>query len=311
MAKIQVLPDKLVNLIAAGEVIERPASVVKELVENSLDAGACRITIETAGGGRDFIRVTDDGCGIPKAELSLAVKRHATSKLQSVEQLWRISTLGFRGEALASISEVAHVELASKTPDSDVGWALRVSGGRQEGLEPSGLPQGTQVTVEDLFFNTPARAKYLGKQSGENRQIIKTVQDLALANPAVAFRLVVEGELRLSTPGDGSYLSAAGSIFGPEFAKKLITVSYQGEFGSIIGWVGVPGHYGSNRQGQVFAINGRVFRHTPFTYVVESVFKGRLPVRRFPVFMLNIQIDAAGVDVNVHPTKQEVKFRHE
>ncbi len=307
MSKIQILPDHLVNLIAAGEVIEGPASVVKELVENSLDAGASRISIETLNGGRDLVQVNDDGSGIAAADLATAVKRHATSKLHSSEQLWAINTLGFRGEALASICEVAKVELASKTAEAATGFALKVQGGVQVSLEPLGMPVGTTVMVEELFYNTPARAKYLKKQTGENRKIIKIVQELALANPAVMFTLTVEGQVRLNTPGDGAYLSTASAIYGTRYISGLTEI----KTAHVEGWIGKVGHYASNRNDQVFAVNGRVFRNQPFTFCVENAYKGSLPVRRFPTFLLNILVEPGTVDVNVHPAKQEVKFQYE
>lgn len=311
MGKIRLLSENLVNLISAGEVIERPASVVKELVENSLDAGAKRVFVETLGGGQDLIRVVDDGSGISREDLAVAIKRHATSKISSEEELWKIATLGFRGEALASICEVAKVEVASNVSESESGHVLRVSGGKTISLEPAGLPKGTRVCVQELFFNTPARAKYLKKQTGENRVIIKTLQDLALANPQVNFELSVEGQQRLRTPGDGDYQSAVAAIFGSTYASKVRTISYSNNFGSVEGWVGAIGHYASSRNDQVFAVNGRVFKHQPFIYVVESAFRGSLPVRRFPVFTLNISVEPDTVDVNVHPTKQEIKFQYE
>ncbi len=312
MGKIKVLPDQLINLIAAGEVVERPASVVKELVENSLDAFASRIIIETFGAGRDLIRVSDNGTGIARDDLNLALRRHATSKLSSLDQLWRIQTFGFRGEALASIAEIAKVELISKVAEAETGYALTAEGGKiVEPIKPVGTAVGTRISVEDLFYNTPARAKYLKSQSGENRQIIKVVQDLALANPQVAFTLIVEGQTRLKTPGTGDSFGAAAAVFGLEFAAKLIEINAENAFAKVTGWVGEIGHYASSRSQQVLSVNRRVFQHPPFVYAVENAHKGLLPARRYPVFAINIAIDAAAVDVNVHPAKLEVKFQHE
>jgi len=310
--KIKVLPDQIINLIAAGEVVERPASVVKELVENSLDASASRIIIETFGAGRDLIRVSDNGTGISKDELSLALRRHATSKLSNLDQLWRLQSFGFRGEALASIAEISKVELISKVASADTGYALTVEGGKTVApIRAVGTAVGTRISVEDLFYNTPARAKYLKSQSGENRQIIKVVQDIALANPQVSFTLIVEGQTRIKTPGTGGPLGAAAAIFGLEFAAKLVEINAENAFGKVNGWLGEVGHYASTRSQQVFSVNRRVFQHAPFVFAVENAHKGLLPVRRFPVFAIDITIDASAVDVNVHPAKLEVRFQHE
>ncbi|MBO8140985.1 MAG: DNA mismatch repair endonuclease MutL [Firmicutes bacterium] len=306
---ITVLDPHVANQIAAGEVIERPASVVKELVENALDAGARRIEVEIRGGGKEYIRVSDDGAGIPPDEVPLAFCRHATSKIVTAADLSAVSTLGFRGEALASIAAVAEVEMRTRTPEQLEGTLYEIAAGKPKGRSPVGAPPGTTVIVRRLFFNTPARYKFLRSDAAEKRHVADVVARLSLARPEVAFRLVADGREVLVAPGDGLLASAVAAIFGPQSAREMLAVQFEMNGLSVSGLVGKPAlHYG-NRDRMCVVLNGR-FIHSPS--VIRAIEKGYdtlLPPRRFPAAVIHLECDPAAVDVNVHPAKAEVRFR--
>ncbi|HHV55625.1 MAG TPA: DNA mismatch repair endonuclease MutL [Firmicutes bacterium] len=311
-SRIGVLAEDVIQKIAAGEVIESPASVVKELVENSLDAGARRVEVEIAGAGKELIRVTDDGEGIVPEDLPLAVMPHATSKLKRSEDLAAIHTLGFRGEALASIAAVSRLELISRPPELPHATRLTVTGGVAGEPVPAAGPPGTTVVVRELFFNTPARFKFLPSEAGLRRAVAETVARLALAHPEVAFRLLVEGEEKFVTPGDGNLGSVAVAWWGTGIARSLLPVPLEeGLAGKVSGVIGSPGVHRSNRQDEVFVLNGRVIESRSLAVAVERAYESLLPARRFPLAVLRLELDPAAVDVNVHPAKREVRFRDE
>jgi len=309
---IRLLPPELVAKIAAGEVVERPASVVKELVENSLDAGARHIHIDIHGGGRQEIRVVDDGCGIPAEEVALAVQRHATSKIATAADLYRIRTLGFRGEALASIAAVSHLTLVSRPAGQEVGMEVRVEGGRTVGQSPRPCTVGTIVLVRDLFYNTPARLKFLRQPRTEAGYIHTLVTDYALAHPGVAFRLLSDGRIVLNTGGSGNLHDTLIEVYGLETARQMLPVEKvvgEGEMRiRVFGYVGQPSLSRATRRAITLFVNGRRIRDTGLTYAVEEAYRTLLMADRHPVAIIGLEVDPAAVDVNVHPTKSEVKF---
>lgn len=311
---IRLLPPELVAKIAAGEVVERPASVVKELLENSLDAEARHIHIDIRGGGRQEIRVVDDGCGIPAEEVALAVQRHATSKIATAADLYRIRTLGFRGEALASIAAVSHLTLVSRPAGQEVGMEVRVEGGRTIGTSPRPCTVGTIVLIRDLFYNTPARLKFLRQPRTEAGYIHTLVTDYALAHPNVAFHLLSDGRIALHTSGSGSLHDALIEIYGLETARQMIPVEKvlgDGEMRiRVFGYVGQPALSRATRRAITLFVNGRRIRDTSLTYAVEEAYRTLLTSDRHPVAIIGIEVDPAAVDVNVHPTKSEVKFAY-
>ena len=311
MAKIHQLSQQLANMIAAGEVVERPASVAKELVENAIDAGSHRITVEIKSGGVAYLRVTDDGHGISYEDVPLAFKRHATSKLHTEEDLMCIRTLGFRGEALASVASVAKVDLFTCTPDSDVGVQYSIEAGEEIAFHETGCPLGTTVVVRELFYNIPARAKFLKKDSTEGAYVEQSVVQQAIAHPEVAFTFIKEGKEIFATPGKGKMQGAIYAIYGKDLAESLITV--MGDHGEIrlSGFVARPVLNRPNRNYQHFYINGRCIRSRLLSAALEEAFKGKVTVGRFPVCFLNLYMSPAALDVNVHPAKLEVKFARE
>ncbi|MGE5481768.1 MAG: DNA mismatch repair endonuclease MutL [Bacteroidota bacterium] len=319
MGIIRLLADDVVQKIAAGEVIESPASVIKELVENSVDAGAHRIEVEVRQAGKELIRVTDDGEGIAPEDLPLAVLAHATSKLERAEELAAVHTLGFRGEALASIAAVSRLEIISRPPAAGHAHRIFLQAGEMQtkGADGSSVvsasgPPGTSVIVRELFFNTPARFKFLRSDAALRRTIVDLIGRLALAHPRIAFRLLVEGEERLLTPGDGNLLAAATALWGSQVARQLLTIPREeGLAGSIQGLMGRPGVHRNNRQDEVFVLNGRVIESRVLSAALERAYESLLPPRRYPLAVLHLEIDPAQVDVNVHPTKREVRFRDE
>ena len=331
---IHILPPEVANKIAAGEVVERPASVVKELIENAIDAGASEIRVEAREGGRRLVRVQDDGCGIPAAEVELAFARHATSKLHTAEDLARIATLGFRGEALASIAAVSRLTMLTHAADEPTGTLLRLEGGQIVAREPRGMPPGTTVTVEHLFFNVPARLKFLRTAATEAGHIHQIVTRYALAYPERRFSLVSDGRLTFQSTGSGKRYDVLVKVYGLDMAKQMLEIGssrlegfkVSGSSAPVVescnleplnlepvvsGYVGVPSLHRSNRQQITFYVNRRWIRDTSLAYAVIQAYHTLLPAGRFPVALLFLELDPAAVDVNVHPTKAEVRFGDE
>ncbi len=307
---IEVLPEEVASAIAAGEVIERPASVVKELVENALDAGAGRIEIRIEAGGSALIEVADDGAGIAGGQIELALARHATSKLSSREDLFAIHTLGFRGEALASIAAVARLELVSRAADEQVGRRLLVEGGRQTALEKVGAPAGTVVTVRDLFFNVPARRKFLKTEATERRRINELVTRYALAYPDIAFKLEHDGRTSLETPGRGDQREVLAEVYGVERAQRMIQLAPAEQAPlQVSGFISPPDVNRSNRNELTFFVNGRWVQDSSLSAAVLQAYHGLLMVGRYPIAVLFLEMPPETVDVNVHPAKAEVRFR--
>ncbi|MCQ2414035.1 MAG: DNA mismatch repair endonuclease MutL, partial [Clostridia bacterium] len=311
MANIRVLSFEIANLIAAGEVVERPASVLKELIENSIDAGATAVTAEIKHGGVSLIRVTDNGCGIGKEDLPVALKRHATSKIKDKEDLAGILTLGFRGEALAAISSVSKVTIISRTPENEYGNMLTSEAGTVTDVTEVSCAIGTTVLVEDLFYNVPARRKFLKKDSTEAMNVSAMVEKVALSRPDISLRLLVDGEEKFRTPGDGKLINAIYAVLGRDFAGKVIPVD--GEAGKIHvhGYIGRSDNVRKNRNLENFFINGRFVKSLTAGAAVEKAFTSYIAPEMFPACVLNIDLSYSQVDVNVHPSKLEVKFSDE
>lgn len=311
MGNIHLLDNSLINKIAAGEVVERPASVVKELMENSIDAGATSITVEIKEGGIGLIKITDNGKGIPKDEVKTAFMRHATSKLSSIEDLEDILTLGFRGEALSSIASVAQVEMITKTKESSTGTKIVINGGIVEREEEAAANNGTVFEVKNLFYNTPARRKFLKKPATEGGYVSEAVNRIALGHPEIAVKYINNGNTIMQTNGNGDIKSAMLYIFGKQMASQMLEVSYSKEGFSVEGLTAKPEMSRGNRNYENFFINGRYIRSSVVQNAAEDAYKGKLMVGKFPVFILNLKVPANTVDVNVHPTKLEVRFSDE
>ncbi len=311
MNKIIQLDSHLANLIAAGEVVERPASVVKELVENAIDAGAKTVTVELQNGGMSFLRVQDDGCGMSREDAKTAFLRHATSKLRSREDLEAIGTLGFRGEALAATAAVSRVELLTRTAEDLEGSHLRLEGGKLLVCEPAGCPVGTTIVVRDLFFNTPARMKFMKRDSVEGSAAASALQKQALAHPEISFRLIKDGQSLLQTPGDGDLLAAIYAVLGRQAAQEMIPVDSRWERLGVSGFVSRPTATRGTRANQIFFVNRRYIRSKTLTAALEEAYRNQLMANRFPSCVLNISMPLSAVDVNVHPAKTEVKFLNE
>lgn len=311
MKIIHVLDSKTINKIAAGEVIEKPASVVKELVENSIDAKANNITVEVMHGGISSIRISDDGIGINKEDIETAFLRHATSKIKDDKDLNVINTLGFRGEALASIACVSKVEVTSKTKDSLTGRKIYIEGGKIIKAEDCGCPDGTIITIKELFFNTPARLKFLKSESREGIYITEVVQNLALSHPNISFRYKANEKSYFITKGDGDLKSAILSIYGKEIYNNIIYLNSSVDFIRIEGYVGNSTIARASRTHQSIFINGRYIKNKTITAAVETAFKSMLTINKFPFFILNVYVNPEFIDVNVHPSKLEIKFQDE
>ena len=311
MPKIIQLDRHVADLIAAGEVVERPASAVKELVENSIDAGAKNITIELQNGGMTFLRITDDGCGMEPVDARTAFLRHATSKIRKKEDLACIGTLGFRGEALAAIAAVSRLDIFSRARGADSGASLHLEGGVPGDVKAAGCPEGTTVCVRDLFYNTPARMKFMKKDSAEGAAAAAVVTQLALSHPEVSFKLLRDGQEVLHTPGDGQLLSAIYAALGRDFAKSLLEVD--GGSGDVraSGFVSSPAAGHGTRARQLFFVNGRLVKSQLLTAAVEEAYRNRLLKGKFPGCVLHITLPVNEVDVNVHPAKTVVKFAAE
>ena len=311
MGIIKLLDEEVSQLIAAGEVVERPSSVVKELVENSIDAGASKVTIEIRHGGVTMIRVSDNGSGIAPEDVPVMFLRHATSKVRTQEDLGHIATLGFRGEAMASIHAVARVEVLTRKQDSDEGVCYRGEGAQTGQVQPAGCPAGTTVKVQDLFYNTPARMKFLKKDVQEGNAVAAVVERIALSHPEISFQFIREGQTRLHTPGDGKLLSAVHAVFGRDFTKDLAEVDYtQGQI-HVSGYVTLPSASRSNRTMQTFFVNGRYVKSGTARAALEEAYKHSIMVGKFPACVLNLSIPFTETDINVHPAKIEVRFTNE
>ena len=311
MGVINVLDKHVAELIAAGEVVERPASVIKELVENSIDAGAQNITIEIKNGGTTFMRVTDDGCGILKEDIKVAFLRHATSKVKFENDLDCISTLGFRGEALASICAVSRLQLITRNINEEIGSSYEIDGGEEISFDDAGCPIGTTFIIRDLFYNIPARAKFLKKDVSEGNAVSNIIDKTALSHPEIAFTYIKDGKQALKTFGDGKLISAIYSVFGKDFANVLIPVEYELDAIKIKGYISKPVNSRPNRNMQNFFINGRYVKTRTAMAAVEEAFKGSIMVGKFPSCVLNIELPFEMIDVNVHPAKIEVRFINE
>lgn len=311
MSKINLLSFEVANLIAAGEVVDRPASAIKEMIENSIDAGARHITVEIQNGGITFMRISDDGCGMEPDDLPLAVKRHATSKISTAEDLDGICTLGFRGEALAAISAVADVRIISKTQDSEIGAELEVSYGETVGLTERGCSNGTTIIVENLFANVPARRKFLKRDVTETTAVCANVERIALSHPEIAFKLICDGQIKLETAGDGRLISAIYAVFGRDFANRLIEVKSEYDGITVTGYIGRSDNVKSNRNYENFYINKRYIKSRTASAAIEQAYTSYMPSEKFPVCVLSLSLNPTRVDVNVHPAKLEVKFSNE
>lgn len=311
MPEIKVLPKEISELIAAGEVVERPASVIKELVENSIDAGADNITVEIQHGGITYMRITDNGCGIEKNDVPTAFLRHATSKIKNSGDLNAIGTLGFRGEALAAVSSVARVEMFTKPRDAAFGTHYEIEGGVEKLCEEAGCPDGTTIVIRDIFFNTPARMKFLKKDVSEANAVAAVVERIALSHPEIAFKLIRDGKQALMTPGDGKINTAVYSVLGREFAGTLMEVDGGLDGIGVKGLTCKPVSCRPTRNYQFVFLNGRLVRSGTVTAAVEQAYKNSAMVGKFPGFVLYLTVPLNTVDVNVHPAKTEVRFSDE
>lgn len=311
MPKIKVLPKEIAELIAAGEVVERPASVIKELMENAIDAGSSSVTVEIKNGGITYIRVTDNGCGISRDDIHTAFISHATSKISTRDDLYAIGTLGFRGEALASIAAVSNVEVLTRTPEEETGTRYCISAGEETLVDDAGCPLGTTIVVRDLFFNTPARMKFLKKDVSEANAVASIVDKIALSNPDVSIRFIREGKSALFTSGSGDLKTAAYEIFGKDFSDGLIEADYSFESVQISGLISKPTKSRPNRNMQFFFVNGRLVKSGTASAALSEAYKNSIMVGKFPYCVLNITTAPGLVDVNVHPAKTEVRFANE
>lgn len=311
MPQINILPKEVYQLIAAGEVVERPSSVVKEMIENSVDAGAKNITVEIKNGGSTYIRITDDGCGIARSEVKKVFISHATSKIKVSDDLDKIGTLGFRGEAMASISAVAKVQLLTRTSNEEIGTRYEIAGGQELDFSDAGCPVGTTIVVADIFFNTPARMKFLKKDVTEANAVAGVVERIAVSHPEISFRFIRDGKQTLITSGNGDLKSTIYSVFGREFANSLIPVDYEINNMRVSGFVTKPSMSRKSRGMQFFFINSRLVKSQTAMAALEQAYRNSIMVGKFPGCVLNIECNSSFVDVNVHPAKIEVRFANE
>ena len=308
MAEIQVLDQNTIDKIAAGEVVERPSSVVKELVENAIDAGATAVTVEITDGGKKLIRITDNGSGMEPSQVRMAFLRHATSKIRQVEDLSHIVSLGFRGEALSSIAAVSQVEMITKTPSGISGTRYVIEGGQEQKLEEMGAPEGTTFLVRNLFYNTPARLKFLKSDMTEAGYVSALMEQFSLSHPEVSFKYIQNRQVRLHSSGNCSMRDVIYSIYGKEITRSLLEVRYEDELLSIEGFVGKPEISRGNRSFENYAINGRFVKDRIVAKAIEDAYKGFLMQHKFPFVALHISMEGNDLDVNVHPSKMEVRF---
>ena len=311
MSKIQVLDPITIDKIAAGEVIERPASVVKELVENAIDAGATAIVVEIKEGGISFMRITDNGCGIERDDVRSAFLRHSTSKIRSVDDLVHIGSLGFRGEALSSISAVAQVELITKTRDQTFGTLYRIAGGKEEDLEDTGAPDGTTFIIRQLFYNTPARRKFLKTPMTEASHVGDLMTRLALSHPHISFQFINNGQSKLHTSGNGKLKDVIYHIYGRDIAANLLKAEYDAKGLKVTGFLGKPIISRGNRNFENYYVNGRYAKNNIISRAIEDAYKDFTMQHKYPFVVLHIEIDGEHVDVNVHPTKMELRFNNQ
>lgn len=308
MRKIAVLDQHTIDKIAAGEVVERPSSVVKELVENAIDAGATAVTVEITDGGKKLIRITDNGGGMEADQVPLAFLRHATSKLEKIEDLEHIASLGFRGEALSSIAAVSQVELITKTPSAISGIRYMIEGGKEHSMEELGAPEGTTFLVRNLFYNTPARSKFLKSDTTEGNYISILMEQLALSHPEISFKYIQNKQVKLHTSGNYSVKDVIYQIYGRDITKALLEISYENDFMKITGFAGKPEISRGNRTFENYYINGRYVKNNIITKAIEDAYKGFLMQHKFPFVSLHMEMDGNDLDVNVHPAKREVRF---
>ena len=311
MPKINLLDKSVYELIAAGEVIERPSSVIKELAENSIDAGAASITVEIKRGGISYLRVTDDGCGISHEDIPTAFMRHATSKVYTQDDLDSINTLGFRGEALASVCAVSRVELLTKQREDQLGSIYRIEAGEPVEYDRAGCADGTTIIIRDLFYNTPARLKFLKKDVTEGNYCASVIEKLALSHPGISFRFIRDGRQTMLSSGDGEYYSAVYAVFGKQFAAGLIPVENVYQNTAVTGYVSSPLFTRANRSMQNFFVNGRSVKSPLCCAALEEAFRNTIMVGKFPSCVLCVNTDPSQVDANIHPTKTEVRFTNE
>ena len=311
MGIIHQLSPHVADLIAAGEVVERPASVVKELLENAVDAGAKHVSVEIQNGGMTFIRLTDDGCGMSPEDAEIAFLRHATSKIRRKEDLEAIGTLGFRGEALAAIASVSKIDLLTRTADESFGTSLHLEAGKIIQRSEAGCPPGTTIIVRDLFYNTPARMKFMKRDSAEGAAVFSAVQKQAVAHPDVAVRFLRDGKEELSTPGDGQLLSAIYAVFGRQTAMDMVELKSSWEKTRVQGYISKPTASRGNRNYQIFFVNGRYVKSPVLSAALEEAYRNQMMVGRFPACVLELSMPLGAVDVNIHPAKTEVKFLNE
>lgn len=311
MSVIHVLDEVTANQIAAGEVVERPVNAVKELVENAVDASASEIEVEIADGGISYIRLTDNGCGMTPEDARLSIVRHATSKIRSVENIYHIASLGFRGEALPSIMSVSKGRITTRRHDEDMGTVLEIEGGEVQSVEPCGAPAGTTVEVRDLFYNVPARKKFLKSERTESSRINSMVGKMALANPNVAFRLINNGRTVIETPGNGRLIDAISALYGLKTAGEMLPAGEQADEMILEGMIGKPSLLKSNRSGQTIIVNRRVVDNAAISKAVDNAYHSLLPKNGHPVYVLSFTVPPESIDVNVHPQKREIKFADE
>lgn len=311
MGNIVLLDDNTINKIAAGEVIERPASVVKELMENSIDAGATAINVEIKNGGISYIRITDNGKGIAPDDMEIAFERHATSKIRKAEDLETVTSMGFRGEALASVASISKITLTSKTPENEIGHKIEIEGGKIINKEETGCPKGTTIVITDLFFNTPVRYKFLKKDFTEAGYIEDVVTRISLVHPEIAIKLVNTGKTIIQTPGNNDSKSTIYSIYGKDIAENILDVDYNYEDIHVTGVIGKPAIARSNRSNQLFFVNKRYIKDKTLTSAAEQGYKGLITIGKYGFLVLNIDMNPQKVDVNVHPAKLEVRFEEE